>query len=99
MCQDGGVVGAIGSSGVSPALQQASLLFNDLGWQASSPAGGLPGAQGWTITLDAAGTPQVPSSVPVSSAPGWMTTLDAAGTPQAPSSLQSTLGQNVDLRL
>ena len=82
---------------MSPALEQASLLFSDLGWQTSGPLTGAAGASAapsWMTALDAAGTPQM-----VSTAPSWMTALDAAGTPQVPASLQSTLGGNVDLRL
>jgi hypothetical protein len=87
---------------MSPALEQASLLFSDLGWQTSGPLTGAAGASAapsWMTALDAAGTPQMLSTAPVSTAPSWMTALDAAGTPQVPASLQSTLGGNVDLRL
>ncbi len=59
------MVGGIGPTGVSPALEQASLLFKDLGWQTSGPLTGAAGAgspPSWMTALDAAGTPQVPAS-------------------------------------
>jgi hypothetical protein len=95
------VVGGIGSSGVSPALQQASLLLADLGWQGSSAAPGVSSSPSWLTTLDAAGTPQpaAGSGTGSSTASNWMTVLDSASTPQMPASPQSTLGQSVDLRL
>ena len=98
---DGCVVGGIGSSGVSPALQQASLLLADLGWQGSSAAPGVSSSPSWLTTLDAAGTPQpaAGSGTGSSTASNWMTVLDSASTPQMPASPQSTLGQSVDLRL
>ncbi len=51
---------------MSPALEQASLLFSDLGWQTSGPLTGAAGASAapsWMTALDAAGTPQVPASL------------------------------------
>lgn len=76
-------VGAIVSSGISPAPRRLPLPFDDLGWHTWNPAGSLPGAPGWTITLDAARTSQVP----------------LLPQPTVALSLQPTLGESVALRL
>lgn len=96
------MVGAIGSGGVSPGLQAASLLFGDLGWPSTgvtAVATGVSNAPGWLTTLDSTGLPGAAASSTQSGPPGWLTTLDAAGAPQVPASLQPSLGQQVDLRL